>query len=266
MLLKNWSIGLAVLLLAACSQPPKEAKEKVESTEEKVEVVEKQFPEAIRKIFDAHGGFKNWQSKMAVTYEIEDQEMGNEKHMVNLHSRQSLINNPDYQLGNDGEHVWIKDDSTKFKGNPRFMYNLMFYFYAMPFVLGDDGIIYTEVEDITLMDKTYKGIKISYEANVGESADDEYIVYYDPETNLMSWLAYTVTYFSKEKSATFHYAKYDEWKTVDGLLMPSKMVWYKYEDGKIGEQRGEAVFVNASFDNQPMGDEVFAMPAGAKGI
>ena len=73
-------------------------------------------------------------------------------------------------------------------------------FLTMPFVLADDGINYQDVEPLVFEGKTYPGIQISYESGVGESSEDEYKVYYDPETNKMTWLGYTVTYFSKEKS------------------------------------------------------------------
>ena len=53
----------------------------------------------------------------------------------------------------------------------------MFYFYAMPFILADDGIIYEDVAALKFEGKSYPGIKISYESGVGESPEDEYILY-----------------------------------------------------------------------------------------
>ena len=67
-------------------------------------------------------------------------------------------------------------DKTAYEGNPKFYYNLMFYFYAMPFILADDGIKYTDAEPLVFEGKSYPGIKISYEAGVGESPEDEYVI------------------------------------------------------------------------------------------
>ena len=78
----------------------------------------------------------------------------------------------------------------------------------MPFVLADDGITYTNVEPLIVEGKEYPGIKISYEAEIGESPEDEYIMYYDADSNKMAWLGYTVTYFTKEKSKDWHFIKY----------------------------------------------------------
>ena len=50
------------------------------------------------------------------------------------------------------------------KGIPKFYYNLMFYFYAMPFILADDGIVYEDVKPLDIEGKSYPGIKISYES------------------------------------------------------------------------------------------------------
>ena len=82
-------------------------------------------------------------------------------------------------MGFDGNSTWLDQDSTYFKGNVDFYYNLYFYFYAMPFVLGDNGILLEDAKSISFQNKDYKGIKVSYEANVGSSPDDNYILYYD---------------------------------------------------------------------------------------
>ena len=175
---------LASLFLLACnvSTSGDEMNKEQEKPEQTIE-----YPKEMSKIFEAHGGLSNWKKMKSLSFEIKEEE-GNQLHKVNLHSRKSILSTNEYVLGNNGESVWLKDDSANYKGNPRFTYNLMFYFYAMPFVLGDNGILYKKVDDITLLDKTYKGMKISYNQNVGESSEDEYIVYYDSVTHQMEWL------------------------------------------------------------------------------
>ena len=152
-----------------------------------------------------------------------------EAHTVDLHSRKSVINTSKYSLGFDGSTIWVSD-TTVYKKDPKFYYNLYFYFYAMPFVLADDGIVYSETKPLEFEGKKYPGIKISYKANVGSSPDDNYFLYYNPETYQMEWLKYSMTYFSKKTSEKFNLIKYDKWTNVNGFDLPKELVWYQQDD------------------------------------
>jgi hypothetical protein len=136
----------------------------------------------------------------------------------------------------------------------------MFYFYAMPFVLGDDGINYSESEPLEFEGTTYPGVLISYEAGVGESPEDEYILYYHPETYKMEWLGYTVTYFSKEKGKEFHFIKYSDWQEVNGLFLPKTLSWYNYENNKPTTFRNDVNFVNVKLSKEVPNEDIFKVP------
>jgi hypothetical protein len=186
---------------------------------------------------------------------------GDEITITDLQTRQSLIKMPHHSIGFDGKDVWLKNqDTTTYKGNPKFYYNLMFYFYAMPFVLADDGIIYEDAMPLVVEDKSYLGIKISYNSGIGESPEDEYILYYDNETKRMTWLGYTVTYFSKEKSKEFHYIKYSNWQKVNGLLLPETLEWYTVEDNKPITKRNEVKFTDVLLSKDKLNAITFNKP------
>jgi len=239
---------LAVLSLALfnCKQETKSNNYK----DETLDVTTSIYPEHISKIFDAHGGVDRWNTFNKLYFEIEKEGV-NEKTTVALKNRESLIDAEHYLLGYDGKDIWLKEkDTVKYKSNPKFYYNLMFYFYAMPFVLGDDGIHYKDVEPLQYDGVSYPGILISYDNGVGESSDDEYILYYHPETYQMEWLAYTVTFFSKEKSKKFNLIKYNTWEKLEGLSLPKTLQWFKYEDGVIGDMRNELKFVNTKLNTK----------------
>ena len=140
----------------------------------------------------------------------------------------------------------------------------MFYFYAMPFVLADKGIHYENTTALEFDGKQYPGIKISYESGIGESSDDEYIMYYNPETRRMAWLGYTVTYFSKEKSKDFHYIKYNEWQDVNGLLLPKTIQWYNVVDGKITEKRNDVEFIDVMVSKEKPDSTIFVKPENSE--
>ena len=176
-----------------------------------------------------HGGIEAWRKQKTLSFN-----KGEEVHLVDLHSRKTVINSPNYSLGFDGKEIWLHETKEKsFKSRKDFYYNLYFYFYAMPFVLADDGIIYEKTDDLVFEGKHYPGIKISYKANVGSSPDDNYIVYYNKETFQMEWLAYTVTFNSKKPSEKFNIIKYHDWNSVNGLLLPKAITWYQKDNKGI---------------------------------
>ena len=250
---------ITVLLLTACKEQKKEV---VNPIEEKVGVVVKTYPENISKIFETHGGLDNWNTLRTLEFTM-NKPSGAERTVTDLKNRKSYIETDKFQIGYNGKEVWIKQDSLHYKGKPRFYYNLMFYFYAMPFILADEGIVYSVVEPLVFEGKTYPGIKIGYNAGVGESPEDEYILYYDSETNKMAWLGYTVTFFTKEKGKEFHFIKYSNWQEVDGLVLPETLTWYDYENNQPTERKNTLKFINIKTSKEKPNSEIFESPEGA---
>lgn len=243
-----------VLFLIACKQQSDQV--------QKSSIPSITYPEAIQKIFETHGGLATWKSMNAMSYEIvkEDQ---NEKQFVDLNDRRERIEASNVTMGYDGSNFWMEAD-TSYKGNPIFYKNLMFYFYAMPFVLADDGIQYHEVEPLRFDGITYPGFRISYGDGVGVSPEDEYFIHYNPVTYQMEWLGYTVTFYSKEKSTSIKWIRYDDWKTIQNLVLPNTLAWYTTEDNLPIELRNRRVFKNVKLNKKPFEDSMFSKTANAE--
>lgn len=222
----------------------------------------KSFPENLQKVLDAHGGLDKWNSFAALTFGIE-KDFGTEINHVNLWDRRDYIKGENFEMGFDGKNIWLKAD-TSYKGNAIFYHNLMFYFYAMPFLLADDGINYSEDKPLEFEGKSYPAIHITYDKGVGASDLDEYILYYDPETYQMAWLGYTATYFSKERKKQFNKIRYDDWVNVEGVLLPQSISWYKVEEDKVTEPRNKVVFSELALMKDAHRDGTFAMPEGGE--
>ena len=256
-------ILVAFIAFSSCKKNTEVAPAESETT--KVET--KIYPSTISNVFKAHGGLDTWNNMGSLAFGMqkgEDMEMTT----TALKSRKSLIETTSHKLGFDGNDVWLQNkDTATYKGKARakFYYNLMFYFYAMPFVLADDGISYKEVDALEVDGKKYPGIHISYGAGIGESPDDEYILYYDDETKKMAWLAYTVTFFSKEKATKYSLIKYTDWQDVGGLQLPATLQWHSYEDGKVGDMRNEVKFTKVSISKE-MDTALFAKPENSETI
>ena len=261
--MKNLIVLMLILVVTISCQ---QAKNKVDYSNDDLEIITSIYPEDITKVFDAHGGIDNWNTMKTLTFTMEKPN-GKEVTTTDLKSRAELIDAPTYTLGYDGTELWVNEkDGIEYTRNAKFYKGLMMYFYAMPFIVGDAGIIYEEAEPLTFDGKTYPGILISYEAGIGVSPDDQYIIYYDAETGQMEWLGYTVTFGQNEKSKDFHFIRYNNWQTVNGLVVPKSVDWYTYEDSKPVEKRNTVEFTDVVISNEVADKSMFKMPEGAKVI
>ncbi|QBA64588.1 DUF6503 family protein [Muriicola soli] len=260
--MRNTVLFLIILLVISCKDMPKEQPDK-EMKSEIVEEEVQEYPEALNEVFKAHGGLASWKNQKYLSYEIP-KKSGREKHQIDLYSRKDIVETDDFSMGFDGQDVWLFDPEGKYKGDPVFYHNLMFYFYAMPFVLADDGIEYFETEAISYNGKEYPGIGIRYEDGIGTSPEDEYYLHYDPETMQMAWLGYTVTYRTGVPSDDIHWIRYNNWTDISGLLLPQSITWHKVEEGKIGEPGNTVAFQEIKVSEQAADKEVFARPDHAE--
>ena len=264
--MKKLMLILIVILAASCKETPKSV-DKTADMAEKAPMGEKTmpktYPEALNKVLEAHGGLANWKSKATLSFMLPKPK-GDEIHTIDLKNRNGKIETPDYSMGYDGKDFWLLDKKGKYKGDPVFYHNLIFYFYGMPFVLADDGINYGETENLEFEGKSYPGIRISYNDGVGVSSKDEYFLYYDADTNQMAWLGYTVTYRSGEKSDKVSLQRYNDWQELGGLLLPKSMTSYKVEDGKLVAPRNTRNFENVTLSETPMPDGFYSKPKDAK--
>jgi hypothetical protein len=272
--MKKLILLLAILLsITACKNDKKTTADdpraegmELDSTEtSNVKEVEKpkEYPAQLQAMFTAHGGLNHWKKMNNLCFEMKGKS-GEETHTVSLPDRKTKIESKDWSIGYDGKGVWLLKHDLGYEGNPVFYHNLMFYFYAMPFIISDPGTNYETVAPTELDGKIYNGLKVSYNKGVGDSPEDEYILYFDPETNKMAWLAYTVTFKDQKKSDDWHYIKYDRWQDVNGLLLPEKLVWYNIENGKPKGKKMDVKFDKITATETMLDASVFAKPAEAE--
>lgn len=256
---------IALVCFASCKDnKTSETVESIDYSEEKLDVTTSTYPENITKVFDAHGGIDAWNTMMTLSFTMEKPD-GKEVTTTNLRTRDERIDTPNYTMGSVGNTLWLHEkDGKEYKGNAKFYKGLMMYFYAMPFIVGDDGIIYEDTKPLEFEGKSYPGILISYEAGVGASPDDQYIIYYDAETSKMEWLGYTVTFGKDEKSKDFHFIRYNNWQTINGLVLPKSMDWYTYENNAPVKKRNTVEFSNVTVSSKAPNATFFDKPEGAK--
>lgn len=264
--MKRIALLFIVLTLITACKNNNEARKPLPKNISKTDVTTSIYPESVTKVFDAHGGIDAWNTMKTLSFTMK-RPNGNEVTTTHLKTRAEHIDSPSSTLGFDGEQLWLlsKNGETN-NGSPWFYKGLMMYFYAMPFIVGDDGINYEESEPLIFEGISYPGILISYEANVGESPDDEYIIYYNKETGQMEWLAYTVTFGKNEKSKEFHFIRYNNWQVVNGLMLPKSMDWYNYENNQPVEKRNTVEFSDVILSPKAPNDSLFVKPTSARYI
>lgn len=257
---------LSLLIILASCKNEKVKEEKSSNDVPEATIPTKNYPDLLNKFLDAHGGIDNWNSYNTLVYDLKGT-LGREKeenHTIDLKSRNVLIKNDSFNIGMNGEHVWITPEKAAFGTmSPRFYHNLFFYFFSLPFVLADDGAIYEDLGEQTIDDKTYRALKVSFQQGIGDASDDFYVAHLDPETYKLEILLYTVTYFSGEKTQRFNSLLYKDWQEVNGLLVPAYMEGHKFEDGKIGDLRYSSTFSNVSFSTDTKDASIFEIPANA---
>ena len=246
-----------LFLLNACGSDTSTPKESTAPT------IDKSVPDFFKPVLDAHGGLDQWNKMNTLKFTASQREPATD-FIVDLKTRMETVEiKGKYKIGNDGDKVWVTPARDSFPGkSPRFMKNLLFYFVAIPFVFADDGVILEELENRTVNTKEYQVIKATFGDGVGDAPEDQYVMYVNPNTHIVDFITYSVTYFDKSKATKYNAIKYN-WKNVNGLLFPEKNIGYKWENDELGDVRYESPFTNISFSEEKMDASIFAIPEGA---
>lgn len=258
-MMKNVLIVFCVLCAINCDNSPKSEKK----ISRKFQVEQSRFPTVLEQMFEVHGGLNSWEQMKRLEFSFENSNT-TERHSVDLKSRKTLIESDAYTIGFDGSNTWIKDDNNTFTIDPKFYFNCMFYLYAMPFVVSDPGIFYTERKDTALEFESYGTLHIGFRRSIGASPQDEYIIYYNKKTMELSWLGYTVTYFDKKRSTDWHFIKYDGWQEVNGLKIPKTIIKYETVDDKPHKPLNTIEFFDVKISEQPIDQTIFDAIKGSR--
>ncbi len=251
-------------LVFGCTSPEKSTADTISSDSSMIPDVSAEYPPILQQALEAHGGLDRWKSFEKLEYDVYRGEELVDHQLIALNTRKVLLNNDQYTIGFDGQQVWVSPDTSAYLGSSaRFYHNLQFYFFALPFVLADPGISYEQLKAREFQGKIHDGLRITYQSDVGDAANDEYHAYFDQDTHQLRVLLYTVTYFSQSPADRYSARVYGEWQTVNGLAVPLQVTSYRWENDSLGEQRGVTEYRNITFDEIPPDQSMFLMPSQA---
>ncbi|WP_407557084.1 DUF6503 family protein [Winogradskyella sp. 4-2091] len=149
----------------------------------------------------------------------------------------------------DGAKVFHSADLKNAKA-ARFDAYTWMYFLLFPNKLNDQGTIWSDVESAELNNKTYNSQRLTFEANIGDAPDDWYIVYSDPKTNLIDYVAYIVTVNKSTEAAEAdpHAIGYSNFKMIDDIPVAHNWEFYEWSSTNgLGKVIGDATIRSAKF-------------------
>ncbi len=223
----------------------------------------------IDRMIEAHGGMAAWASAPTVSFVDEfrpgEAESGMPSRVtVHQRSRRAYIDFPgtDMRMSWDGEKAWSENWALPYP--PRFLALLNYYFLNLPWLTKDPGLNLPKPETDPIFDDPteYITVRITFDPGVGDTPDDYYKIYVDPETYLMKATEYVVTYRALlpegVESTPPHLLVFDEYDTVDGLVVPTHYTIYELD----GAVYATCPVSEWSF-SRPFDESRMVMPAGA---
>ncbi|WP_277479880.1 DUF6503 family protein [Catalinimonas alkaloidigena] len=245
--------------LASCSNPEHQDYESDDLA------AQSSYPDLFQEVLEAHGGLDKWKQMNLLEFDLYSDSTKVDHQTVDLDSRKVLISSDQYTIGYDGDEVWYTGEESEFPGSSaRFYHNLQFYFFALPFVFADPGVNYEILESRIFQGKQYEVMRFTYGNGIGDSPEDEYIIYINPENKRMELLLYTVTYFSGEDTDGYGARLYAEWQHVNGLLVPLVSERYKWETDSLGDFRYASGYRNVVLEEREPDQAMFLAPSNAK--
>lgn len=161
----------------------------------------------------------------------------------------------------DGEKAWITPADTKLPYGARFHLLTWPYFLAAPFKLNDPG---STLSPWTHGD--HNTAKLTFDAGVGDTPDDWYIVYQNPKNRSLDALAYIVTYGTATEKAEQepHAVRYQNLVEIDGVKLATEWSFFLWttEKGIHGDPIGAVKISDIEFVTPK--PEQFVKPEAAR--
>ena len=181
----------------------------------------------IRATLDAHGGLDTWRQQGTLTYTLTGFPLSEamsrpNTSTIDLRTRANRIDGEGFSVGWNGREAWSTGGPNSSGLPSRFVTLGSFYFLGMPFVFADLGTVITPRDDVAFEGRIYRSVGVGYEAGVGSTAEDDYVLLIDPDTDRLHAIHHSVTETGVER-VTWVFA---QWQEQDGLLAPAQLIFY----------------------------------------
>ena len=165
----------------------------------------------------------------------------------------------------DGTTAWVSPADAEWP-MARFHALTWPYFAAAPFKLADPGTHLEPLGERDLFGVAHEATRLTFDPGVGDSPDDWYVLYRDPETGRLAAMAYVVTLGRtlEEAEQEPHAIVYGDYVAVEGAQVPTLWQFHNWsaEAGVHGDPLGRLELSNPRFVEP--GPETFTAPEGAR--
>ncbi|MCP4200713.1 MAG: hypothetical protein GY769_02110 [bacterium] len=231
--------------------------------------------DVIQRTIEAHGGMEAWHRAPTISYEhtyvnpADPKDPWVSRETIEQGRRRAYLDWPrdNARMAYDGARTWSLN--WKRDNPPKFHTHLAYYFLNLPWLTQDPGVRLegSGTGMIPGDPKEYLTVTMTFAPSTGDTPDDYYVLFIDPETHVMKGTEYIVTYaamldlFGLPPEATRvgpFFKVYDEYVTVDGLTVPAR---YRTLS-PTGDSYGDHFVRDVSF-REPFDASRLAMPPGA---
>ncbi|WP_116124372.1 hypothetical protein [Lewinella sp. IMCC34183] len=267
-----YPLSLLLFLMLACSDAPEQPEAAMPETEAAIEeelTPANLAPEFVE-VLEAHGGLPGWNNAQAVSFLIRDFPVGDGQttltdfHRVNLGSRDQVIEGDNYDIVTRNDSTWISPGTDAIALPARLYQGASFYLMGMPFVFADAGITVTYSGEAEYGDETMDEFQVQIPDEMGDGGND-YLLYADPETHQLQYAVFPVTYPAIADMNLQQMVDFQEWQTVDGLIVPSVLTLYSAPDEVTEGTPGTTIgFERVSFSPSAFESSIFNVPDDAQ--
>ncbi len=217
--------------------------------------------EVVARMIEAHGGLEKWRSAPTVSFEDSfrppDGSPMTSRVTVEQGARRAYLDFPEMgaRIAWDGEKAWSENWQGPFP--PRFVALLSYYFLNLPWLAADPGVNLSEPGTGRLWDDPteYITVTMTFEPGVGNTPDDYYILYIDPNSYRLRAAELSVTYadiLPPDVDVMTEIAVYDEFAEVDGLTVATKCSIYGKDRSALASWEWRDWSFNKPFDESRM--------------
>lgn len=156
----------------------------------------------------------------------------------------------------DGAHAWVSPAAAETHG-ARFHLLTWPYFLSLPMKLSDPGARLAPLGERPLLGKSMPAARMTFAPGTGDTPDDWYVLYRDPESDRLAAVAYVVTYGKSREQAEKepHSLVYSDFETVGGVTLATRWTFYAWDaqQGVHGDPIGAGSLSGLTFLPPPAG-------------
>ncbi len=166
----------------------------------------------------------------------------------------------------DGNDIYQTPANVNYPG-ARFDILTWSYFFLFPYKLSDPGTRWLDYPNRTLNGQDYLVKKLTFEENIGDSPDDWYVVYVDPEKQRIRYAAYIITLYKSQQVAEEdpHAIEYTDYRMVNNIPIAHQWTFWEWRENEpLGKKLGTAKLSQIQFKN--LSADFYKASQGAKKI